>query len=329
MTLLDVQNLRAHFATPGGVNRAVEGVSFHLEKGQVLAVVGESGSGKSVTANSILGLLPQPPAKTSGTILFNGTDLLKLSQKEMRDIRGHRIGMIFQDPMASLNPLLRIGYQVTEPIRLHENLPRELAKARALEMLRLVGLSDPERRMLQYPHQLSGGMRQRVMIAMALVGKPELLIADEPTTALDVTIQAQILDILRDAQRKLGLAIILITHDLGVVAETADRVVVMYAGRKVEDTSATALFANPMHPYTRALLKTIPVPGTSSRGQAGRLEEIPGMVPDLRQPVIGCVFRARCPISTELCSKVAPALEAKAVDHVVACHHAAKEEGMA
>jgi peptide/nickel transport system ATP-binding protein len=323
--LLEVENLQTHFRTMDGVNRAVDGVSFHVRSGETLAIVGESGCGKSVTAMSILRLIPEPPGKIAGSIKFQGKDLLKLSDREMRDIRGNDISMIFQEPMTSLNPVLTNGQQIGETLRLHQGLNAQQAEARAIEMLKLVGIPEPERRVREYPHQLSGGMRQRVMIAIALACNPKLLIADEPTTALDVTIQAQILDLMKDLKTTVGAAIVLITHDLGVVAEVAERVVVMYAGRKVEEAAVGDLFRTPRHPYTQGLLGSVPKLGSSLTGETVRLAEIPGLVPSLKQKLDGCVFASRCPYATDLCVKVAPALEEKAPGHIAACHYALKE----
>ena len=325
MPLLSVENLQTHFRTPDGINRAVDGVSFAVEAGETLAIVGESGCGKSVTANSILRLIPEPPGKVAGRILFEGRDLLTLRDREMRDIRGNAISMIFQEPMTSLNPVLTIGRQLGETVRLHQGLDKRAAAARSTEMLGLVGIPEPARRLRQFPHQLSGGMRQRVMIAMALACSPKLLIADEPTTALDVTIQAQILDLMRDLKRRVGAAIILITHDLGVVAEVASRVVVMYAGRKVEEAPVVELFRAPKHPYTQGLMGAVPKLGSSLDGGRTRLAEIPGLVPSLKKRIDGCVFAGRCPKVTDLCRRVAPALDLKAPDHVAACHYALRE----
>jgi peptide/nickel transport system ATP-binding protein len=322
--LLEVENLQTHFRTPDGINRAVDGVSFSVAAGETLAVVGESGCGKSVTAMSLLRLIPDPPGRIKGSIKFEGRDLLALSDREMRAIRGNEISMIFQEPMTSLNPVLSIGRQIGETVRLHQGLDKKAARQRAIEMLTLVGISEPARRAGEYPHQLSGGMRQRVMIAMALACNPKLLIADEPTTALDVTIQAQILDLMRELKTRVGAAIVLITHDLGVVAEVAERVMVMYAGRKVEEANVADLFRDPRHPYTQGLLGAVPKLGSSLDGEMTRLTEIQGLVPSLKQRIQGCVFAGRCPIMTELCRVVAPALEAKAAGHAVACHHAAK-----
>jgi peptide/nickel transport system ATP-binding protein len=324
MALLEVEDLQVHFRTPDGVNRAVDGVSLYVNEGETLAVVGESGCGKSVTAMSILQLIPQPPGKIAGSIRFQGKELLQLSDREMRSIRGNDISMVFQEPMTSLNPVLNVGYQISETLRLHQGLDQSAAAARAVEMLALVGIPEPGRRVRQYPHQLSGGMRQRVMIAIALACHPKLLIADEPTTALDVTIQAQILGLMQDLKRGVGAAIILITHDLGVVAEVAERVMVMYAGRKVEEAPVADLFRNPLHPYTQGLLGAVPKLGSSLSGMTSRLAEIPGTVPNLKQRIEGCVFASRCHLATDLCRAVAPALEAKASGHFAACHFAPK-----
>ena len=329
MAILEIENLQTHFRTPDGINRAVDGVSFHVEAGETLAVVGESGCGKSVTAMSILRLIPEPPGKLAGAIRFNGKNLLDLSEAEMRDIRGNEISMIFQEPMTSLNPVLTVGRQIGETLRLHQGMSAQAAEARAVEMLKLVGIPEPERRVKEYPHQLSGGMRQRVMIAIALACNPKLLIADEPTTALDVTIQAQILDLMRDLKHRVGAAIVLITHDLGVVAEVAERVVVMYAGRKVEEAKVGPLFRNPRHPYTQGLLGSVPKLGSSLDGTETRLQEIPGLVPSLKQKLQGCVFASRCAYATDLCRSVAPGLEEKAPGHIVACHYALKEAAAA
>jgi peptide/nickel transport system ATP-binding protein len=324
MALLEIENLQVHFRTPDGVNRAVDGVSFHVDERETLAVVGESGCGKSVTAMSILRLIAEPPGKIAGSIRFQGRELLKLSDREMRSIRGNDISMIFQEPMTSLNPVLTVGRQLGEILRLHQGLDKKAADARAVEMLTLVGISEPRRRVREYPHQLSGGMRQRVMIAIALACNPKLLIADEPTTALDVTIQAQILDLMKDLKRRVGAAIVLITHDLGVVAEVAERVMVMYAGRKVEEAPVVELFRTPRHPYTQGLLGAVPKLGSSLTGTATKLAEIPGHVPSLKQRIEGCVFASRCALATDLCRQVAPALEAKAHRHLAACHYAPK-----
>ena len=322
--LLDVQGLKTYFFTRDGVVRAVDGVSFSVRPGETLAIVGESGCGKSVTSLSILRLVASPPGRTvEGRVLFGGRDLLALPEPEMRRIRGDAISMIFQEPMTSLNPVLTIGRQIAEALVLHRGLSREQADARAIEMLRLVRMPEPEHRVVQYPHQLSGGMRQRVMIAMALACEPRLLIADEPTTALDVTIQAQILDLMRELKARTGAAIMLITHDLGVVAEMAQRVIVMYAGRKVEEASVLDLFALPRHPYTRGLLDSIPklgaAGGASEGAVGGRLAEIAGTVPSLVQPIVGCAFAPRCAYARERCRIEYPPLEEKARGHWAAC----------
>ena len=326
MALLEVDQLQVHFRTPDGINRAVDGVSFHIEAGETLGVVGESGCGKSVTAMSMLRLIPEPPGKLAGSIRFEGRDLLTLSDQEMRAIRGNSISMVFQEPMTSLNPVLTIGRQIGETLQVHQRLDRSLLTARVKDMLSLVGISAPERRMHEFPHQLSGGMRQRVMIASALACSPKLLSADEPTTALDVTIQAQILDLMADLQRRVRAAIMLITHDLGVVAQVADRVVVLYAGRKVEEAPVRSLLKNPLHPYTRGLLGAVPKLGSSLSGEVSRLTEIPGNVPSLKTKIEGCVFAGRCAQASELCRQLAPAFEQKLPGHGVACHHAARGE---
>jgi len=322
LALLEVENLQTHFRTPDGINRAVDGVSFVVNEGETLAIVGESGCGKSVTAMSILRLIPEPPGKIAGSIKFLGKDLLKMTDKEMRAIRGDAISMIFQEPMTSLNPVLQIRRQLCETLRLHQKITNEQASARALELMNLVGIAEAERRLNEYPHQLSGGMRQRVMIAMALACNPKLLIADEPTTALDVTIQAQILDLMADLKNKIGAAIVLITHDLGVVAEVAERVMVMYAGRKVEEAPVKELFARPLHPYTQGLLGAVPKLGASLDGHTTRLKEIPGLVPSLKQKIQGCVFASRCPLAKDPCREIAPAMQVREGGHQVACHFA-------
>ncbi len=291
------------FPDPEGINRAVDGVSFHVDEGETLAIVGESGCGKSVTAMSLMRLIPEPPGKIAGSVRFQGRDLLQLSEHEMRAIRGNDISMIFQEPMTSLNPVLTVGRQIGETLRMHQGLDKPAAVARAIEMPTLVGIPEPARRVREYPHQLSGGMRQRVMIAMALACNPKLLIADEPTTALDVTIQAQILQLMLELKRRIGAAIVLITHDLGVVAEVAERVMVMYAGRKVEEAPVAELFRSPRHPYTRGLLGAMPRLGSSFTGTSGRLVEIPGQVPSLKARIEGCVFAGRCSLATDLCRR--------------------------
>jgi peptide/nickel transport system ATP-binding protein len=320
--LLEVENLKTHFYTRDGVVRAVDGVSFTIEPGETLALVGESGCGKSVTSLSILRLIASPPGRiVSGAIRFDDRDLLLLGEPDMRKVRGNEISMVFQEPMTSLNPVLAVGSQIAEALVLHRGLSRADAMARAVEMLRLVNISEAAQRASEYPHQMSGGMRQRVMIAMALACDPKLLIADEPTTALDVTIQAQILDLMRALKEKTGAAILLITHDLGVVAEMAQRVVVMYAGRKVEEAPVGELFARPRHPYTRGLLKSVPRLG-SAKSARQPLAEIPGMVPSLREPMIGCAFAARCAHATDRCRVEVPPLETKTERHAVACWEA-------
>jgi len=318
--LLRVQDLKTHFHTRDGVVRAVDGVSFDVMPGETLAIVGESGCGKSVTAMSILRLLPMPPARIAGgRIEFEGRNLLELSEPEMRKVRGNAISMIFQEPMTSLNPVLTIGRQISEALVLHRGMTEKAALVRAAEMLRKVRIPEAERRLAQYPHELSGGMRQRVMIAMALACGPRLLIADEPTTALDVTIQAQILEVMHELRDETGASVILITHDLGVVAEIAHRVVVMYAGRKVEEAPIGELFAAPRHPYTRGLLGSMPHLGDSVNETGKRLVEIPGMVPSLKDPAPGCLFAPRCTNATERCSREVPPLELHAPGHWAAC----------
>jgi peptide/nickel transport system ATP-binding protein len=331
--LLRVDDLRTHFHTRDGVVRAVDGVSFEVRRGETLAIVGESGCGKSVTAMSILRLLPMPPARIAGgRIVFEGRDLLALDEAEMRRVRGNLISMVFQEPMTSLNPVLTIGRQVAEVLVLHRGLSERDALAQAVEGLRRVQISEPERRVRQYPHELSGGMRQRVMIAMALACGPRLLIADEPTTALDVTIQAQILALMRRLGAETGASIILITHDLGVVAEMAQRVVVMYAGRKVEEAGVQALFAHPRHPYTRGLLGSMPhlrgsVSGAGADAEADadlpppRLVEIPGVVPSLKEAMAGCLFAPRCPNASEVCRREVPPMQPHGPGHQAACWH--------
>ena len=318
--LLRVDDLRTHFFTLDGVTRAVDGVSLSVEAGETLGVVGESGCGKSVTALSIMRLLPAKLGRiVSGAIRFDGRDLLALGEAEMRDIRGNRIAMIFQEPMTSLNPVLTIGDQIAEAAMIHQGKGRTEAMAHAIEMLRLVRIPDAERRVRGYPHQFSGGMRQRVMIAMALCCNPKLLIADEPTTALDVTIQAQILKLMLELKGRFGAAVMLITHDLGVVAETCQRVIVMYAGRKVEEAPVLELFDRPMHPYTRGLMASIPRRRTDKA--ARRLQEIPGIVPSLREPIPGCPFAPRCGFATDRCRSEAPPLTEQAAHHWAACWH--------
>ncbi len=300
--LLQVKNLSTSFNVESGEVRAVNGISFNLDKGKVLGIVGESGSGKSVTAYSIMRILVEPGRITGGQILFNGEDIVKYSKKQMREFRGKRISIIFQDPMTSLNPVYTIGNQLREAILLHTDRNREQANARALEMLQLVGVNDPEKRLKQYPHELSGGMRQRVMIAMALACEPDILIADEPTTALDVTIQAQILELMQSLQKKLGMAIIMITHDLGVIASMCDEIIVMYAGRICERGTADEIFYNPRHEYTKGLLRSIPRLGTKHE----KLVPIAGSPVDLTNMPKGCAFASRCDRAMKICLEQLP-----------------------
>src|SRR5580658_6871227 len=321
MALLEVERLQTHFGTPDGVVRAVEGVSFQINAGETLGVVGESGCGKSVTAMSILRLVQEPPGKIAGSIRFDGRELLTLSEAEMQAIRGNAISMIFQEPMTSLNPVLTVGRQIGETLRLHQGMDARAAEQKAIEMLVLVGIPAPDRRVREYPHQLSGGMRQRVMIAMALACNPKLLIADEPTTALDVTIQAQILDLLRELKTQIDAAIVLITHDLGVVAEMAQRVIVMYAGKKAEEAPVKALFRRPLHPYTMGLLGSMPRLGAVETDDRPRLAEIAGTVPSLKEPIPGCAFADRCFAATDICRREPPPFEEKAPGHFAACFH--------
>ncbi len=321
--LLDIHGLKTWFFTRDGVVRAVDGVSLRVMPGETVAVVGESGCGKSVMALSILRLVPSPPGRiVAGTIRFAGRDLVQLGEAELRRIRGNDIAMIFQEPMTSLNPVLTVGRQIAETLVVHQGLRRRAALARAAEMLQIVHIPEPGRRLREYPHQLSGGMRQRVMIAMALACNPKLLIADEPTTALDVTIQAQILDLMRELKERIDAAIVLITHDLGVVAEMAERVVVMYAGRIVEEAPVRALFSQLLHPYTRGLLKATPRVGGAAGGGRRRLAEIPGTVPSLSELPAGCAFAARCGLATAICHQTMPELEFRGSGHRVACFHA-------
>jgi len=321
--LLAIEDLRTWFYTRDGIVRAVDGVSCAVYPGETLAVVGESGCGKSVTSLSILRLIASPPGRiVSGRLLFEGRDLLELSEDAMRAIRGNEISMIFQEPMTSLNPVFTIGRQIAETLELHQGMDGRRATARAIEMLQLVKIPEPERRVRQYPHELSGGMRQRVMIAMALSCSPALLIADEPTTALDVTIQAQILDILNRLQEEYELSVLLITHDLGVVAERAERVLVMYAGRVVEEGRVDAVFADPCHPYTRGLLRSVPRLGRPR----SKLETIAGVVPRLSELPSGCRFRNRCDLAEQACARIDPALETFAEGRRAACPVALRGE---
>ena len=314
--MLEVKDLRTSFFTSEGEVRAVDGVSFTVEAGKLMGLVGESGSGKTVSVLSIMRLLSESARIIGGSIVFEGRNLLDLGEAEMRSIRGAKIAMIFQEPMTSLNPVFTIGNQIGEAVRLHQHTSRRDTRDRTIEALRMVGIADPEHRINDYPHQLSGGMRQRVMIAMALSCKPRLLIADEPTTALDVTIQAQILDLIRDLQAQLGLGVILVTHDLGIVAEYADDVTILYAARVMEQASAKELFRNPMHPYTKGLLQSIP--GFDGRPHR-RLQAIPGTIPSALNPPPGCPFHPRCALAIDECARVQPRLEAKLPGHYAAC----------
>ncbi len=318
--LLRIENLCVRFRTPEGTGTAVDGVDLAIAAGETLGVVGESGCGKSVTALAVLGLLAAPPADIeAGAVRFAGRDLLRLSAEERRRIRGREIAMIFQEPMTSLNPLLPIGRQVAEPLRVHLELSAAEARDLAALWLEKVKIPDARRRLGDFPHQLSGGMRQRVMIAMAMVCRPRLLIADEPTTALDVTIQAQILSLMRELKEETGTALLLITHNLGVVAQTASRVVVMYAGQIVEEAPVARLFEQPFHPYTRGLLRSIPVLGGRTGDEAGRLAEIPGLVPAITERLAGCRFAGRCPHAFALCRENAPPLFAIGPAHHARC----------
>ena len=318
--LLEIKGLKTHFDTDDGILRAVDGVDISINKGETLCVVGESGCGKTVTAMSILKLIAMPPGRiVEGQILFEGRDLVPLTSHEMDDIRAKEIGFIFQEPMTSLNPVLSIGEQVAESLRRHEGLSKKDALARAIEMLKLVQIPNAAGRVHDYPHQFSGGMRQRVVIAMALACKPKLVIADEPTTALDVTIQAQILDLLQDMKERLGMAVMLITHAMGVVAETAQRVVVMYAGKVVEEAPVDELFADPRHPYTQGLIRSIPRIDLASEHKT-RLEAIGGSVPILINPAPGCRFAPRCRYAMSVCSEREPRLREIAPGHRMACH---------
>jgi oligopeptide/dipeptide ABC transporter ATP-binding protein len=315
--LLDVKNLQTQFATSGGVVRAVDGVSWDVRAGETVALVGESGCGKSVSALSIMRLVAAPAGRIlDGQILFKGRDLLRLSEDDMRHIRGREIGMIFQEPMTSLNPVLTVGRQLTEPSEIHLGMSPTQSRARAVELLGMVSISDPERRLQQYPHQFSGGMRQRMMIAMAMACSPALILADEPTTALDVTIQAQILELMKGLSRKMGVAMVMITHNLGVVARYADRVNVMYAGRIVERGTAAEIYANPRHPYTLGLLRSVP---RLDEPRRAKLLPIQGQPPDLSRLPPGCAFQPRCQYAVERCLREAPALESVSPGHVSAC----------
>ncbi|OSI76120.1 peptide ABC transporter ATP-binding protein [Bradyrhizobium canariense] len=314
--LLDVRELETHFFAEANITRALGGINFQVKRGETLGVVGESGCGKSITALSILRLLPKLAKTVGGEILFHGRDLLKLSEQEMRKLRGNRLAMIFQEPMTSLSPVHTIGRQIAEAVQIHTNVSRSGATAKSLELLRLVRIADPERRLNDYPHEMSGGMRQRAMIAMALACSPELLIADEPTTALDVTMQAQILRLILDLKVRMGTAVVFITHDLGVVAETCQRVIVMYAGKIVEQAPVRELFGRPSHPYTQALMRSLP---DLQRRHTGRLAEIPGVVPNLREPIVGCSFAPRCPLTMDICREKTPIMRDVGQGHAAAC----------
>ena len=331
--MLEVENLQTWFYTRAGLVKAVDGVSFSLARGETLAIVGESGCGKSVASLSLMRLVADPPGRiVGGTVRLGGTDLLKLDEAAMRDIRGNRIAMIFQEPMTSLNPVMTVGRQISEALILHQRLARAEALARTVEMLALVGIPEPAQRAKEFPHQLSGGMRQRAMIAMALACRPEVLIADEPTSALDVTIQAQILEVIAKLRRELGTAVVLITHDLGIVAETAERVIVMYAGRKVEEGAVERLFARPLHPYTRGLIGSIPrlaLIGRKDAQAARRLQEIPGIVPALVNLPPGCTFAPRCALASDECRREYPPYEEKAPGQWAACWHSERVVGPA
>ena len=326
-SLLEIQDLTVDFHTPEGVGRAVDHVSFSLEKGETLGLVGESGCGKSITSLSILGLVPSPPGEITGRVLFEGRDLLKTHREEIRAVRGQDISMIFQEPMTSLNPVLTIGRQVAEPLVVHKHMSMEEARKEALQWLEHVKIPAAARRLDDYPHQLSGGMRQRVMIAMAMVCRPKLLIADEPTTALDVTIQSQILSLMLKLKEELGMSVLLITHDLGVVAQMARRVVVMYAGQVVEEASVTDLFDNPLHPYTQGLLRSIPGAGGKPAVGKKRLNEIPGTVPPITESIRGCTFAPRCARSFGACREKTPHLLTVGSGHRVRCRLFEKTSG--
>ena len=332
-TVLEVEGLKTYFFVRQGIVKAVDDMSFSLKAGEKLAIVGESGCGKSMTALSILRLVPDPPGRiVAGSVRLNGRELLKLSDAEMRRVRGNHISMIFQEPMTSLNPVWSIGNQISEAVMLHQNVSRREAFEKAVEMLRLVKIPEPARRAREYPHQLSGGMRQRAMTAMALACNPQVLLADEPTTALDVTIQAQILDLILELQERLGTAVVLITHDLGVVAETAQRVIVMYGGKKVEEAAVEDLFETPLHPYTQGLLAAVPHLAAMSGLDVNlparsRLKEIPGIVPALVNLPKGCTFAPRCAFASDVCRNEFPPYESKRPGHSVACWHSDKLQG--
>jgi peptide/nickel transport system ATP-binding protein len=330
--VLEVTGLQTYLFTRLGIVKAVDDVTFSVHAGETLAIVGESGCGKTMTALSLMRLVPSPPGRiVGGSIKLAGRDLVQLDEAEMRDMRGNEISMIFQEPMTSLNPVMTIGSQIAETLRLHQDMSKAAALKKAVDMLRLVKIPEPAQRAREYPHQLSGGMRQRAMIAMALSCNPKVLIADEPTTALDVTIQAQILDLILDLQKTLGTAVILITHDLAVVAETAQRVIVMYAGKKVEEAEVEDLFGQPLHPYTHGLMASIPQLDVMSGGAAanadGRLREIPGMVPALTNLPPGCTFAPRCTFADHRCRSLAPDYEEKRPGHWAACWHSERLYG--
>lgn len=326
--LLEVENLQTSFRTAAGFLRAVDGFSFHVADGETVALVGESGCGKTATALSLLGLIPPSQGVIAGTVRWRGTDLFALGDRAMRDIRGKEIGMIFQDPSASLNPVLTIGHQIGEILRRHQQLDRRAATERAVDLLDLVGVPEPHQCLRDYPHRLSGGLQQRVTLALAMACNPKLLIADEPTSALDATIQAQILDLITRLKRSTGVAILLITHDIGVVAEIADRVMVMFAGRKVEDAPVADLFRSPRHPYTLALLAAAPRLQRSSGNESNQGAGSPAFGAS-RISASGCTYAARCPLATDLCRTLAPVVETKAQQHFVACHFASREASAA
>ena len=313
--LLSVENLHTRFDTETGTVRAADGVSFGIDEGEIVGLVGESGSGKSVTSLSLMRLIQDPGYIPEGSVRFDGDDLIEKSEEEMRQLRGDRISMVFQEPASALNPVYDIGWQVGEPLRVHEDMKMDASRQRAVDLMRQVGIPSPEDRVEDYPHQFSGGMRQRAMIAMALANEPDLLIADEPTTALDVTIEAQILDLIKELNREIGMAVLLVTHDLGVVAEVCDRVAVMYAGRIVEYADVESLFADPRHPYTKGLLSCVPNPALDDQ----ELEPIGGEVPNLANTPDGCHFAPRCPYSVEECHSLDPELREVAEDHYAAC----------
>ncbi len=320
MPLLDIKNLSINFNTLEGTIRAVQGVGFSLEKGEIVGIVGESGCGKSVTVRSILRLLPMPPGEiTQGEIMFNGENLLNIDQKQLQAIRGRDISMIFQEPMTSLNPVFTIGNQILETFKIHQKMDKRQAREAAIDILKKVSIPSPEKRFKEYPHQLSGGMRQRVMIAMALACQPKLLIADEPTTALDVTVQAQILDLMVQLSEQIETSILLITHDLGIVAQTASRVIVMYAGKIIESGSIGSILKHPLHPYTIGLIKSMPQMGKRSQFGKKPLHEIPGMVPGLDENIIGCWFASRCDRAIDICKKASPPLKNFDDNHSVSC----------